>query len=137
MRQGIRHFDCGQHASLGVLFKKGGALQKVPPHSVEAEEFVLGACLRRPAAWEHIVQIVRPEDFYDPRHTSIFRALCEVGRRSEPVDLVSVSAELERTGTLGAVGEASRLAALADAVAFPPKGRARREWYVRGRAVGR
>lgn len=83
---------------------------------------MLGACLRRPAAWEHIVQIVRPEDFYDPRHTSIFRALCEVGRRSEPVDLVSVSAELERAGTLGAVGGASRLAALADAVALPSQG---------------
>ena len=45
---------------------------RVPPHSVEAEQSVLGGLLLDSAAWDNVADVVRSEDFYRPDHSLIF-----------------------------------------------------------------
>src|SRR3954466_987719 len=67
---------------------------------------VLGAVLIAEAALSQLQVDVRlrPEDFYLPKHGAIFKAMVALADRSEPVDALTVSAELERQGELAQVG---------------------------------
>jgi len=73
---------------------------KPPPQDIEAEQAVLGACLIEPSAAERAFAIVEQQDFYPEVHRLIFGAIQAVHRRGEPVDLVTVSAELRRLDQL-------------------------------------
>ncbi len=85
---------------------------KAPPHDLEAEQATLGAMLIEPGATARAMAIVEEEDFYPEAHRLIFRAMSAVVQRNEPVDLVTVSAELRRTDHLEAVGGGDYLTAL-------------------------
>ncbi len=76
----------------------------VPPSSAEAERSVLGAMLQDANAVLKAVEVLTPEDFYQPEHREIFSAMVEMARQQKPVDLVTVDAELTRRGTLEGVG---------------------------------
>lgn len=81
-----------------------GVEHPVPPHSVEAEQAVLGSLLLEPHAWDQIADIIRREDFYRPDHQLIFDAIAELAGQAKPCDVVTVSQHLERAGRLEAVG---------------------------------
>jgi replicative DNA helicase len=81
-----------------------GLHTRVPPHNLEAEESVLGACLLSRDAIANVLEILGPEDFYKPAHTEIFNAILSLYGKGEPVDAVTLSEELRRMGTLEALG---------------------------------
>jgi replicative DNA helicase len=78
----------------------------VPPHSLEAEKSVLGAMLLGPETqYEYVIkEQLRPEDFYSGRHRMIFAAMAELFADSEPIDVLTVTEQLRRTGKLDEVG---------------------------------
>jgi len=84
----------------------------VPPHNLQAEESLLGAMLLSPEAVLAATEIVTTTDFYKPSHGAIFGAIVALAERSEPVDVVAVSAELGRTGLASLIGDPSVLLSL-------------------------
>ena len=76
----------------------------VPPHDVALEEAVLGALLIDSRAIGEVLEILQPEHFYAPKHGKIFSCIKELFSRSEPVDILTVSAELKKTGKIKDIG---------------------------------
>jgi len=76
---------------------------KVPPHSIEAEQSVLGGLLLAPAAWDQVADLVVEEDFYREDHRLIFRAIRELHDLSKPADAVTVTEWFESRGQAGLV----------------------------------
>src|SRR6202049_5377251 len=85
----------------------------VPPHSVEAEQAVLGGLLLDPVAWENVADVVTQEDFYRPDHQLIFAAIGTLAGEGKPCDVVTVSQHLERTGKLEPAGGLAYLRSVA------------------------
>lgn len=86
---------------------------RTPPHSVEAEQAVLGGLLLDSSAWDHVADIIRAEDFYRPDHRLIFEAIGTLATNGKPCDVVTVSEQLERTGQLAEAGGLAYLGTLA------------------------
>jgi len=84
-----------------------------PPHSVEAEQAVLGGLLLDPAAWENVADVVTQQDFYRPDHQLIFDAIGALAGESKPCDVVTVSQHLESTGKLESAGGLAYLGSVA------------------------
>jgi len=84
-----------------------------PPHSVEAEQAVLGGLLIDPTAWDNVADAVRQEDFYRPDHQLIFEAIGALAGNGKPCDVVTVSEQLERNGKLEAAGGLAYLSSVA------------------------
>ncbi len=89
---------------------------KVPPHSIEAEQAVLGGLLLDGTAWDSIADMVWEEDFYRRDHRLIFHAIGELCRDSQPLDVVTVSEWLERHKQLESAGGMAYLGMLANNV---------------------
>ena len=85
----------------------------VPPHSVEAEQAVLGGLLLDPVAWDNVADAVTREDFYRPDHQLIFEAIGALADEGKPCDVVTVSQHLERTGKLESAGGLAYLSSVA------------------------
>jgi replicative DNA helicase len=68
---------------------------KVPPHSIEAEQSVLGGLMLDNHAWDKVVDIIQEKDFYRPDHRLIFRVLSEMARRNSPFDVLTVAEALK------------------------------------------
>ncbi len=77
---------------------------KLPPHSLEAEQSVLGAIMLEETAWDRAAEIVTEADFYRRDHRLIFRALAMLADESKPRDALTVSATLNRLGELEEAG---------------------------------
>jgi replicative DNA helicase len=84
-----------------------------PPHSVEAEQAVLGGLLLDPAAWDNIADVIVAEDFYRADHKLIFQAIAALSTSSKPSDVVTVVGELERRSELEQAGGLAYLGSLA------------------------
>ncbi|MCG0314480.1 MAG: replicative DNA helicase, partial [Calditerricola sp.] len=91
-------------------------LDRMPPHNIEAEQAVLGAVFLEKEALITAMEIVRPEDFYRTAHQRIFQCMIDLLERGEPIDLVTVTAELQNRKWLEEVGGVSYLTDLANAV---------------------
>ena len=85
---------------------------RVPPHNLEAEESLLGAMLLSSDAAAAAMEVCGPSDFYKPAHGHIFGAVHALYERGEPVDAVTVTDELHRSGLLEAVGDPAVLVSL-------------------------
>jgi len=79
---------------------------KVPPNAVELEDAVLGACLLESEALSEVSSILRPEMFYKLEHQQVFRAMTSLLGKGDPVDILTVTQELKRLGSLELVGGA-------------------------------
>jgi replicative DNA helicase len=77
---------------------------KLPPHSVEAEQAVLGALMLDNKAWDKIVDKVSGKDFYRQDHRTIFTTLYELSKRNSPFDVLTVTDALKNINELGNVG---------------------------------
>src|SRR5579862_4046610 len=84
-----------------------------PPHSVEAEQSLLGALLIDGTAWDQIGDVVHAEDFYRPDHRLIFEAVAALVASGRPPDVVTVNEHLERHGQLSDAGGLAYLGTLA------------------------
>src|SRR5215470_7860769 len=84
-----------------------------PPHSVEAEQAVLGGLLLDPVAWDNVADIVHPEDFYRPDHQLIFEAIGKIAGDGKPCDAVTISQHLDSINKLDAAGGLAYLSTIA------------------------
>jgi len=91
-------------------------LDKIPPQAVEAERAVLGGMLLEPEAATTAVEIVSPESFYRPAHGMIFRAMVTLFMRREPIDVMTLSEELNKSNVLDEIGGLAELTDLVDSV---------------------
>lgn len=90
---------------------------RIPPHSLEAEQSVLGSMIIDKEAINTAVEVIRPNDFYREAHREIFESIIVLFNKNEPVDLITLSEELKRRGTLENIGGVSYLANLSSGVA--------------------
>ena len=86
--------------------------ERIPPHNPDAERSVLGAALLSEDALFDVVEVVKPEDFYDPNHKEIFSVIYELNKKNAPVDALTVSEELDKRGSLEMVGGRAYVAGL-------------------------
>ena len=86
---------------------------KTPPHSIEAEQSVLGGLLLDNQAWDKVVDILIADDFYNPGHKLIFTAISELSNEIKPFDPLTLAEILENRGELEGTGGLVYLAELA------------------------
>lgn len=91
-------------------------MDRLPPHNLDAEQAVLGAVFYEPSVLIPVMGIIQGDDFYRGSHIRIFEAMCELSEKGEPVDMVSVTTELNRKNILEEVGGVSYLSDLAASV---------------------
>ena len=77
---------------------------KVPPHSLEAEQSVLGGLMLDNAAWDRVAEKVVKNDFYLRQHKEIFAAMAALMVQNNPIDLITVSEALEKDKKLEDIG---------------------------------
>ena len=87
---------------------------KVPPHSVEAEQSVVGGLLLDNGAWDRVSDLITADDFYRREHRLIFDAIAALCEQASPADIVTVCEQLEKSSELDAVGGLSYVASLAN-----------------------
>ncbi len=80
------------------------AEEKLPPQNIQAEQSVIGAMILDKNAIMQVVEILSPDSFYKDAHRFIFEAILSLVEKNEPVDLVTVTDELIKTGKLEASG---------------------------------
>jgi replicative DNA helicase len=85
---------------------------QVVPHSREAEEAVIGSILINPEAYYEVAGFLQPEDFYIYKHRWIYQAFIRLHEQRAPIDILTVTEELDQMGYLGEVGGSAYLAAL-------------------------
>ncbi len=93
-----------------------GALGRIPPQSLEAEQSVLGSMLIDKEVIPVVMEILRSEDFYRPDHKEIYDVIIELFDRAQPIDLITVSERLKLHGKLELVGGLEYLTNMATAV---------------------
>lgn len=86
---------------------------KVPPHSIEAEQSVLGSLMLDNESWEKTADLLVEHDFYRRDHQLIFRAIAELFEQSQPVDVITLAEYHDKRGELDKVGELAYLGMLA------------------------
>lgn len=89
---------------------------KVPPHDEQAELSVLGAILIDKDAIVDVVEFLRSEHFYKEANSRIFAAMLSLFEKHEPIDIVTVTAELKKSGDFDKIGGASYLTELLNIV---------------------
>jgi replicative DNA helicase len=79
-------------------------VMKLPPHSIEAEQALLGGLLLDPSAWDRIGDVVSESDFYREDHRKIFVQIGRLLGAAKPTDVLTVGEALEMHGQLGSIG---------------------------------
>ncbi len=91
-------------------------LGKVPPNDIEAEQAILGSMLTDKDAVISAIEVLKEEDFYRADNRAIYGAILNLYSRAEPIDIITVKAELESLGKFEQVGGLEYLAMLPDKV---------------------
>jgi len=86
---------------------------KVPPHSIEAEQSVLGGLLLDNAAWDRIADFINEHDFYRYDHRLIFHNIGKLISQAKPADVITVYEQLQAAGKAEEAGGLAYLNALA------------------------
>ncbi|MBX5443710.1 replicative DNA helicase [Sphaerobacter sp.] len=92
------------------------AVERLPPHNLEAEQSVLGSLLIDRDAVIRVASFLKPDDFFRSAHATIFQAIVDLYNRREPPDFVTVVDELERRERLEEVGGVAYITELMNAV---------------------
>jgi replicative DNA helicase len=87
---------------------------RVPPHSVQGEQAVIGGLMLNNEAWEQVADKVVAQDFYRREHQLIYAAIQALAEHDQPCDVVTLAEELERRGQLEEVGGMPYLGAIAN-----------------------
>lgn len=87
-------------------------LEKIPPHNTEAEKSVLGAALLSKDALADVIDVVKPDDFYNAAHKEIFSIMIDLFTNNVSVDIVTVCEELKKRKALELVGGRAYVASL-------------------------
>ena len=89
---------------------------KVTPQDLDAERSIIGAILLDSDAITAVAQVLKPEHFYKEAHANIILAIFQLYEKREPIDLVTLTAQLKKNGHLEKVGGATYLSELASGV---------------------
>ncbi len=95
----------------------------LPPHSLEAEESVIGSMLLSQEAIMDVSEILKPEDFYKESHAIIYRTMISLFTAGEPVDPVTVAEALRAQGNLEKTGDRTYILNLVSSVPTPANAR--------------
>ncbi|MAA64673.1 MAG: replicative DNA helicase [Alteromonadaceae bacterium] len=87
---------------------------KVPPHSIEAEQAVIGGLMLDNSKWDAVSEVITSADFYRQDHRLIFAAIERLAGDGEPLDVVTLSEFLERGGDIDDAGGINYLAEMAE-----------------------
>src|SRR5512137_2311859 len=90
-------------------------VDRMPPHSIEAEEAVIGSLLIDPEALERVQRILLPPDFFITRNAWMYEACLALRERNEPIDFVTIVKELGARGTLDEMGGPAEIARMMNA----------------------
>lgn len=90
--------------------------EKIPPHNLDAERSVLGSGLLSKEALSDVMEILKPDDFYDGANKEIYMAMIDMFRENKSVDIVTVCEELKRRNVLEMVGGRSYVGTLSGEV---------------------
>lgn len=90
------------------------AIDRPLPHNADAERYVLGALVAEQRGAADAFDLLQPTDFFLASHRAIFNAILALRNRREPIDLLSVTGELQRVGKLQAAGGEAYIASLGD-----------------------
>lgn len=97
-----KHYDRKEQAGATV---RPNTNDLVPPQSLESEQALLGCALKSDVAFNKIQAIIKsPDDFYAPRHQMIYSAMTALTRKSEPVDITTVTGLLQQRNQIDTVG---------------------------------
>ena len=86
---------------------------RMPPHSIQAEQSVLGGVMLDNYAWDRVADKLVEQDFYRREHQLIFRAMLGLQEQNQPYDVITLSEELERYHKLNEAGGIAYLGSLA------------------------
>ena len=89
---------------------------RIPPQDIVAEQSLLGAVMLSDKVLPEVLNLIRPEDFYDDRHKVIFEAIANLYDQHRPIDLLTLTAELKSTKKLKDIGGAPYLTELTNFV---------------------
>ncbi|MEW6323286.1 MAG: replicative DNA helicase [Acidobacteriota bacterium] len=92
------------------------APDRILPHNLEAERSVLGAILLDNETFHSAAGVIGPAAFFRDAHRRIFERMIDLSERRQPIDLVTLKEELDRTGELEEVGGPAYIASLVDGV---------------------
>ena len=103
----------GQGSQLPLDFAYG----HVQPQAPEVEKAVLGALMIDRDAYMEVCELLHVESFYEPRHQKIFTAIQQLSMEEKPVDVLTITEQLAKLGTLEEVGGPGYIAELSSRVA--------------------
>lgn len=92
------------------------AVGRIPPHNIEAEQAVLGCMLLDSDVIPTVTELIKSEDFYRDNHKEICEAIIDLAEKAQPVDIITVSDQLQARGTIDSVGGLDYLASISNAV---------------------
>src|SRR5215218_3470177 len=92
------------------------AVDRLPPHNIEAEQSVIGSLLIDRDAIIHVASLLKSDDFYHGANGTIYQAIIDLYNRREPTDFLTLSDELARRERLDQVGGIAYLSSLLNAV---------------------
>ncbi len=85
---------------------------RIPPQNIDAEKALLGSILIKSDSLYEILEIINPESFYAEKHKIIFQSVLDLHEKNEPIDLLTLSADLQNKKLLESVGGESYIAEL-------------------------
>ena len=87
---------------------------KTPPHSIEAEQSVLGALMVDNSQWDNVSEILMPDDFFRNEHRQLYRMMIKLSESSSPLDVITMGETLEKEKLLESTGGMSYLTEIAE-----------------------
>ncbi|MBI5408799.1 MAG: replicative DNA helicase [Nitrospirae bacterium] len=100
----------------GLTNRTAVNLDRLPPQNIEAEQSVLGSVLLENEAIGVVIEHLTPNDFYKDAHKRIFVAMLELYEKNEPIDLITLTEQLNKKEQLEEIGGASYLSSIVNMV---------------------
>ena len=91
-------------------------MTRIPPHSVESEQSILGSILLDKDAIITVTETIKPDDFYKEAHKIIYECMITLSNKGEPIDLITLTEELRKQGNLNDIGGISYITSLSTIV---------------------
>ena len=91
-------------------------MTRVPPHSVESEQSILGSILLDKDAMITVSETIKSDDFYKEAHKVIYESMIKLNNKNEPIDLITLTEEIRKEGYLSDVGGISYITSLSTIV---------------------
>lgn len=91
-------------------------MTRIPPHSVESEQSILGSILLDKDAIITVTETIKPDDFYKEAHKIIYECMITLSNKGEPIDLITLTEELRKQGYLNDIGGISYITSLSTIV---------------------